>query len=174
MKLIERVQNFSSDEEGSAIVLALLALAALTIIGISSTSTTTVELTVVRNEQIYQVNFYQAESCANEAAYYIESETNTFDLIPDYSDLSWMNEDDDDLDLTDSSNWIATGDDDDNAGTSQVDNIENANYSTIAKGPRDGSSLDIGASRLYEFSVYGKSESYNGTAVVEIGYLRRF
>ncbi|MEH0022020.1 MAG: pilus assembly PilX N-terminal domain-containing protein [Desulfobacter sp.] len=163
------------NEDGSAIIMALLTLAVLTVIGITSASTSRVELTVVRNEQIYQINFYQAESCANEAAYYIESEADTSNLIPDYSDLGWMNTNDGNLDLSDSGNWVSTGDEDnDNAATSQVGNIQNSNYSAIAKGPRDGSSLDIGSSRLYEFAAYGKSESYNGNAVVEVGYLKRF
>ncbi len=174
------MNNFASilkNEEGSAIVFALLALAVLTIVGVSSSGISNTELIIVKNELIYQTNFYQAESSANEGAYYIESETNGFELLPDSSGYSWMNDGnaDNPVDLTVSGSWVITGDAaTDNAGTSQVKNITNSTYSALANGPRDGSPLDIGSSRLYEFAVFGKSEEYNGSAVVEIGYLKRF
>ena len=159
------------NEEGSAIVIALLALALLTVLGISSTGTTTTELNIVRNLGIYNINFYQAESCANEAAYYIETEANTLNLIPDYSPFAWVN--DGDINLTVTEGWVDTGNGA-NSAASRGAGMENAWYALIAKGPRKRSSLDVGSSRLYEFSVYGRSESHGGSSIVEIGYLRRF
>ncbi len=105
-------QTTLKNEEGSAIVLALLALAILTILGVSSTDTSITELNIVRNEQIYQINFYQAESCANEAALYIEMESDpTKELTPAYTDSKWISDINDVNmpDLTKSGNWVDSG-----------------------------------------------------------------
>ncbi|MCP3940828.1 MAG: hypothetical protein GY710_05020 [Desulfobacteraceae bacterium] len=163
-----------ANEKGSAIVFALLALSILSIIGISSTNTTTTELNIVRNEQIYQTNFYLAESSAYEAALRIENETDPFELIPDSSDHNWLNDDIIDFSVTD--NWNdegqASADVNDNSDSSQFN--ANASYATVAKGPREGSSLDISSTRLYEFAVFGRSDEFNGNVLVEIGYLKKF
>ncbi len=163
-----------NNEKGSAIVFALLALAALTIIGISSTNISITELGIVRNEQIYQTNFYLAESSAYEGALHIEKESDPLQLIPDTSEYNWLN--DDATDFTVATNWndVGQGSNDatDNSDPSQFDT--DTIYSTVAKGVRKGSSLSLGASRLYDFSVFGKSETNNGNAVIEIGYLKRF
>ena len=58
---------FIKNEEGSAIVVALMILMVVTIIGVSSSNTTTVELQIVRNDGIYKQNLYLAEAAAQEA-----------------------------------------------------------------------------------------------------------
>ena len=169
-------QTTLKNEEGSAIVLALLALAILTILGVSSTDTSITELNIVRNEQIYQINFYQAESCANEAALYIEMESDpTKELTPAYTDFKWISDINDVNmpDLTKSGNWVDSGNNS-NSAVSSVKNIDNSGYATVAKGPRPNTSVKVTTTRLYEFAIYGKSESLNGNSVVEIGYLRRY
>ena len=55
------------NEEGSAMLVALMILMVLTIIGVSSSNTTTVELQIVRNDGIYKQNLYLAEAAAQEA-----------------------------------------------------------------------------------------------------------
>jgi len=50
------------NEQGSAIVVALLALAIVTLFGISSIDTSNIELKIVRNERMYQQCFYVADS----------------------------------------------------------------------------------------------------------------
>ncbi len=159
-----------NNEDGSAIVLALLVLAVLTIIGITSINTSNTELNIVRNEQIYQTNFYQAEAGAYEAAQRIEQETDTFKLIPADTTLDWMN--DDTLDFFNASNWVNDGSAGDNSDVSlmSADTV----YSAVSKGVRRGSSLDMGSTRLYEYAAFGLSEWNSGKAIVEIGYLKRF
>jgi len=62
-----------NNEKGSAIVMALIFLSILTIIGISSSVTSTIELQIVRNERIYQRDFYIADSAWKYAAYWLEA-----------------------------------------------------------------------------------------------------
>jgi Tfp pilus assembly protein PilX len=64
-----------NNENGSAIVLALIMLAILTIIGISSSTTSTIELQIVRNERIFQRDFYIADSIWKYGAYWLEDKS---------------------------------------------------------------------------------------------------
>lgn len=63
------------NEEGSTIVFALLILVVLTILGISATTTSTIEFKIVQNEKIYQRNFYIADSGWNYGAYWLEAKS---------------------------------------------------------------------------------------------------
>lgn len=63
---------FIEDEQGSAIIIALLALALVTLFGISSIDTTCIELKIVRNERMYQRCFYVADSGWKDGACWLE------------------------------------------------------------------------------------------------------
>ncbi len=162
--------NIVENEEGSAIVLALLILVVLTILGISSTNTATVEYKIVHNEKTYQRNFYQAESATMEAAERIEVENNTENLIPALTTLNWVN--DETTDLTVTANWVDDGSVNDNSDPSVVS--ADAKYATVGRGVARGSSLDVSGSMVHVYSVYGLSRSSNGNVLIEIGYRRRF
>jgi len=51
-----------ANEKGSALVLALLVLVLLTLMGISATTTSTIEVQMAGNEKFYELAFYTAES----------------------------------------------------------------------------------------------------------------
>ena len=51
-----------NNEKGSVIVVAVLLLVFLTIIGISATTSSRIELNITRNSQIYKRDFYVADS----------------------------------------------------------------------------------------------------------------
>lgn len=61
------------NETGSIIVIALLILAVLTIIGLTAASNSTHESQFVRNEHLYQKDFYLADSGWKEAAMWLEN-----------------------------------------------------------------------------------------------------
>ena len=61
-----------NNEEGSAIVIALIILVLLTLMGTVSTNDTVVELQIVRNEAIYRQNFYKAEGAVIELGQIME------------------------------------------------------------------------------------------------------
>ena len=76
-EIISKLNN----EEGSAIVIALIILVLLTMIGITASDNTVIELQIVRNEAIYRQNFYRAEAAVIEAAEILEDTANTADLF---------------------------------------------------------------------------------------------
>jgi hypothetical protein len=65
---VRRFKNMNSifsnfnNEKGSALVLSLLALVLLTLMGISATTTSTVEIQMAGGEKFYELAFYSAES----------------------------------------------------------------------------------------------------------------
>ena len=89
------------NEEGTAIVIVLIILVALTLIGVIATSTTVVELQIVRNDALYRQNFYRAESAAIEAVQWLENNL-TSTTTP-----AWMKDDTAaNSDMTNIFNWI--------------------------------------------------------------------
>ena len=54
--------NQAKNEDGSVLVIALLILVFLTIIGISATTTTNIELQIAGNEKFHKIAFYHADS----------------------------------------------------------------------------------------------------------------
>ena len=104
-KMISKLNN----EEGSAIVIALIVLVLLTMIGIVSTDNTVFELQIVRNEAIYKQNFYKAEGSAVEAAQWMNDNdlrTANWPTSP-----AWIDDKSTAPDMTDVSqwNWTAAG-----------------------------------------------------------------
>ncbi len=61
-----------NNEKGSAIIVALMVLAVVTLFGISSIDTSSIELKIVRNEKMYQRCFYVAESGWQDGACWLE------------------------------------------------------------------------------------------------------
>lgn len=155
-----------NNEEGSAIVIALLALAALSIMGISSINTSTLELQIVRNEQIYQTNFYQAEAAVLEAAQTLALESNVDEVRPDATTkyTAWLVNNNTDLE-----NVVTLMANDAIALLST-----NASFAANAEGIVSGASLNItGDSNIYGFKIYGYSRDNDGNVLITIGFKKR-
>jgi len=54
--------NHAKNEDGSVLIVALLILVFLTIIGISATTTTNIEIQIAGNEKFHKIAFYHADS----------------------------------------------------------------------------------------------------------------
>lgn len=63
--------NLFHNENGSAIIFALLILVTVTIIGVTSMNLSLTESSIVRNEKIHKQNFNIAESGYKKEAYYV-------------------------------------------------------------------------------------------------------
>lgn len=159
MDLLKPVNN----EDGSAIILALVMLMLLTLIGTSANNTATIEIQIAGNDRDYKQLFYMAEAASMEALQRISDVTDTSQLqVGSGSTLSYVI----DTSLDSYDDLKAAG------ATSSVD--ANTVYAVRAKGIAVGSSLDMSnPTQLYEYEVHGMSED-QGYAHVEIGFRRRF
>ena len=164
---------FLKNEEGSAIVVALLILMVLTIIGISSSNTTMVELKIVRNDGIYKQNLYLAEAAAQEAVQRIWNISRTDPLLLEKRSPEWLN-DVAAIDMTNTANWDDDGEDnDDTALVSSLD--ADASLAVEDVGIASGGSLDISSgTNAHDFTVYGLGTHNNGRAFSQIGYRERY
>jgi len=165
--------NRLNNEDGSVLVIALLMLAFLSILGVSSTTTSTIEIQIAGNDRVFKQNFYKAEAGAMEAALTLENETDTAltNRTPIYLTLF-----DPDEDMTQSSNWDYDDVGVDTADTADV-NIDpdgTTYFAVVDVGIAEGSSLSLGSTNLHEYAVYGLYKSTDGESLVELGYRKRF
>ncbi len=169
---MKRIISNLNNEEGSAIVIALIILVLLTMIGITATDNTVIELQIVRNEAIYKQNFYRAESAVVELGQIMEDNN----LLASYD---WLTGSATALNMEVVANWDWT------PGTpnSQLSNnmdAGDANNNTaqaaISNGIASGGSLDMTGTSLYDYSVYGLFNSTvgQGRSMIMMGYRKRF
>ncbi len=169
---MKRMISNLNNEEGSAIVITLIILVLLTMIGITATDNTVIELQIVRNEAIYKQNFYRAESAVIELGQIMEDN----DLLASYD---WLTNKTAALDMEVVGNWDLTA----GTGNAQLSNNIDAgdptNYTAqaaISNGVAGGGSLDMTGTNLYDYSVYGlfNSTVRQGRSLIMMGYRKRF
>ena len=76
-----------NNEKGSLLVVVIIVLAVLSIIGIATMDKSQVELQIVRNERVYDRNFYAAEAAAFEAAQTMQNQGDSSELMPSFDQL---------------------------------------------------------------------------------------
>ena len=59
---MKRIVDTIANDRGSALLIALLVLVLLTLMGISATTTSTIEVQMAGSEKVYEMAFYAAES----------------------------------------------------------------------------------------------------------------
>jgi hypothetical protein len=72
---MSKIATHLNNENGSVIVVALIILALLTILGIASTNTSTLEVRIATNSQDHQLDFYVADSGWKDAAMFLEDQS---------------------------------------------------------------------------------------------------
>ena len=162
------------NEDGNAILIAMMVLVLLTIIGTSATRNTTVELQIVRNDIVHREQLYRAESAAMEGSQWLQNAADA--TLMDLSTTTWINQvdiDHSDLNLNGTEDWN--------------------NWNQSAADPGDGGGVifcgyrivdetgpvDLGAATfLHTYTVYGlfdrRTGMNRGHALVAIGYKKRF
>jgi len=157
---MQRIISKLNNEEGSAIVIALIILVLLTMIGITATDNTVIELQIVRNEAIYRQNFYKAESAVIEAAEILEDTVAPADLFPLTTPYNWLKDKAfANADMTDITNWKDSADPpgwpfnntaiSNNMDPADPTNRNNTRYAAIANGIAPGSGLGMTGGVIY-------------------------
>jgi type IV pilus assembly protein PilX len=156
-----------ANQEGSMLVIAMLILVLLTLMGISASTNTEVELKIADNDRSHKINVFRAESGAMLAAQQMENITNIADLIN--LTPTWLQPTNflDSNNIQDQTTWTS-------ASNSEIGMDANNRYLVVYRGVASGSSLDMSASTLHEYALYGRSDSRRGTAIVQLGYKKRF
>lgn len=153
-------------EEGSVMVVALIVLAMLTIIGISASNTSTTELQIVRNDLLYRINFYKAETAAREGAQTVANlaKASPAEVNPGQTTQDWLVDPvADGIDMTRIADVQAIGE------SSDMVNDAATTYAAAYLG-RTGSVAAENESHVYHFNLYGLHAGDDGRAFIEMGY----
>ncbi len=155
-------------EDGSVLIVALIFLVLLTLMGISATTTTNIELQIAYNEMTAKQNFYNAEAAAMESIQELE---NAGEEIETPEGKSWLHLETDlpePDNILDSDNWDGA------FAEPGVDSDNEQKYMAIFEGIVTGGSLDVTRSRVYVYRVIGRggdiASPNAGSAVVEMGF----
>ena len=158
-----------ANEQGTAIIIAVLFLVLMTIIGVTMIRNTTMELQITRNDMVIKDHTHRAEGAAMEGAQWIENAPET--ILEDLSSRTFISQSD--LDLTTLN--LADG----TWNRSEVD--PDGILGPAILGYRivdDTGIVDLTQTNLHTYKVYGY---YNrpggmnrGEVLLEIGYKKRF
>ena len=154
------------NQHGAVLGGVLMVLLLLTIIGIASIKVSNTEVQVSTNEIIYQQNFYRAEGATMEGAELLEA-------IPDpsLSTATWLNKVVNEVTDTKIRTWEFGG-----SLVPQVSaTLADTTLIALSEGIVKGSSLDVEASKVHGYAIYGRSApAPRGATTVQIGYLKAF
>jgi hypothetical protein len=137
------------NEDGTVLVIALIILVFLTLIGITISATTEVEIQIAGNERLYKDNLYTAEAAAMECAQMME-ELGSVTLN----------------DIRDDTYWPGNG---------QASSIDgNTTFIAVEEGVAEGTTLDMTKTTLRSYSIYGRrydaARPNRGRGIVRVGY----
>jgi hypothetical protein len=163
----------SSKQSGSALVITLMVLAALTILGVASLNTSVVELKIARNEREVRETFCLAEGAVAEGVQRL-SALQAVDLNEQY--LPWHHPrksvENNRVDFRDLNRWDVDGLGEDNALVSPMS--ADTFIAAVEWKVATGGSLVQTQSRLYQNRVYGRCDRYGTGTLVEMGYYLRY
>jgi hypothetical protein len=156
-----------NNEDGYVAILAsLLILALLTVMCLSASRVSNTEVTMAKNEIVYNRNFYLAEGAALEAA----------DRLIFYGNLNdnpqpWMEMVTGNLDIdTLKDYWDNSAADGDTVIPEPSEMDPNHTLFVVGdEGIAKGSSLDMAKSTVHSLAVYGRC-SWDGVAIIKMGY----
>lgn len=160
-----------SNQDGSAIVVALMFIVLMTLIGIYATQTANTEIYIARNEILRNQTFYRTEAGLVEAGFRVEEElkSNLLDYSPDYL---FPNAGSTDMTIMD--NWDYDGlDGDDTAVPSALD--PGVAFCAIDRGIAPGTSKKVtNATQVRRYAIFVYHSSRTGRELMEVGYNKRF
>ncbi len=149
--------------EGYIAVTVLLIMALLSVVGISATTTATLEMQIAANEKKYKQQFYLAETAAMEGVRILEAvdiqkllagEVKGYagEIGPRFKNI-WQRIE----------HWEATGDDSDSA------------FAIVYRGLAPGNSVEMqSTAERHNYTVIGRSGGENARVIVEVGYWKQF
>ena len=152
-------QPLLKTEDGSVMILALALLMLLTLIGISATRTSMIEIQIAGAKKTYTEYLYLAEGAAMQCAQDMRDGSNP-STEPYFNDERTKTED-----------QIQSLIQDLNFANSDTSSIGSA-YATLYQGVVG--SIKMGQPNLHAYAVYGWHDTPQGRVIIELGYRMAF
>ena len=162
-----------SDQRGSVLTIVLLVILAITILGLMSIRTSTIELRIAGNEKQMKESFYLAEAAALEGIQRL-FQTLSIDLSEHSPDWHHTKKYIDTLsvDFRDPKDWDVDQKGPDNGIPALIG--EDTYIAAVEWQVAAGSSLISTGSRLYVNRIYGLCTKNKTDTLIEIGYKSRY
>ena len=165
-----QIKLLLNNENGSVIIMALIFLVLLTILGMSATSTSTIEVQIAGNSARAKQTLYMAEAAAMEGVQRLENGTQDDLTAPYVAPYEWLNPDLGELTNPIANGTLVTR----TSSTTETGTGGNPTFAAVFRGVTGSTSLGMtSSSQLYSFDVYGMY-SGNGVSQVVVGYKRRY
>jgi type IV pilus assembly protein PilX len=155
------------DQDGSAIIYALIMLVLLTVLGISSINTTTIEQKIAQNHKAYQMSFYAAEAARecvppNTQLYHGDNITKGAGIsFPSADGLD--NDADGSIDESDEVKVVLNS----------AQSFDGSVVYDGSKNPPRGSGYEVGSYKSHEYILTGKGYGpHNTERSIESGFYR--
>ena len=160
-------KSLLTNEDGSIIIIVLVVLMLVTMMGISATTTSTIEMQIAANDKRYKGNFYTAEAAVMEGLPRMDLAPAEDLKLNQATTLSWINTKNYEVDVNDATDVAS------HAGAASTGS---GIYYASNQGLTTGTSLGMtGTSQLYTFEVHGVLDhGTGGRSHIEVGYKRRF
>ncbi len=168
------------NEEGSVLIISLIMIVLLTLLGITATRTSTIEVQIATNDKFYKQNLCVADGTVMECVQTLENAGPAVKEMTIGRDPWIMDDVDNDnigicvSGVTVSSNMTnAAARDDTNWPVACIQaslDPNNSEFMAFYGGVVPGSSLDMTKPTIHGFSVFGRSQRNNGRVVVGVGY----
>jgi len=154
-----RLLHHATNEKGSVLAITMLVMVMLTLIGIASMTTSTIEEMIAGNERSYKENFFRAEA-ANMAG------GQRYDNLADSSGGTGTG-----MTFGDAGPGVSEASKDDPLTVAFIWDIaldNNSLYTIVYQGLPEGASEDLGSSdNLRKFAVYGQSSIKGGNVFIQ-------
>lgn len=173
MIIIAPIKN----ENGIALIIALMLLVLLTLLGIAATTTSVLEVQIAGNDRDYKANLYKAETAAYEAARTMGEMTDGPGASNLKGKVSWIPAETaitDENDLANLDNWDEDAITEGIAIYSTYINDNTTAFAAKYIGPDSLGMDNQNQGKKYLFSVLGHSENNSGQALVELGLKLQF
>lgn len=174
----------ADNQNGTAIITALLILMLLTFVALVATNTTIDEKAMVRSEAVFEQVFDLAESADLEGIQLLADASADCSLLANITGacrtngiLDQANPDDEENDISNldkNNDSIISGANDFVASQRSKIDSSNSTYRKIYQKKIEGGSLGLETSRNYSYNAYGFSEKYNSRVLIKMGYKKRF
>jgi hypothetical protein len=169
-----------NNEEGFVLVLSLMVLVVLTLLGISASRTSVIEVQIAGNDNKLKMDFYKREAAAHEMAQLLENEENPEKLKAARTSFVWLSASDIDAQtekeklLEGGEAWKYKSAHSELSDTDAHVDVDMAalDYGVV-KGDK-GTSLKLSESRVYFYKLIGKTTRGGQEKMIELGYKKRY
>jgi Tfp pilus assembly protein PilX len=163
----------TANQEGSVLLIALLVLLAVTIFGVVSLNTSSVELHIARNERDVREVFYLAEAGVMEG---VQSLVDTKQIDLEEKFLFWHHAAKDieaqQVNFRNPGHWIPSEEAEKNARPCAIS--PETYLAAVEWDVATGDSLVMTEPRLYVNRIYSLCQKNNSSEIIEVGYRLRY